>query len=407
LRQGFVHCWYCGGGSDQKEGQEIHGGWFFFPWHRAFLYFHERILAKLIGDDTFALPYWDWDSQDRQTFPSIYSIPKDPSDCLFDVFRSAMSGSNIPNVVVGPTIMNKTMNAPNNKLFMGWQSGNTGQSGAMENQPHGPVHIWTGDTTLQAANTDMGVLATAAQDPVFFAHHANIDRLWDVWLGLSSQHENYTSPTWLTNTWQFYDENGVWTEIAVSDVVDHTKSLRYEYQPPSKKPIWARRQLVSGATALAFHPAPELLMANAPSGIELGETPLTHSVALPAQTAKTFAALTASSPPAYSLHIEGIQVSSDHQALFEVYLNSPNANAKTGVDVPNFVGTVTVLAMRHNGVSHDHGSVNVAFDITETLARTVKNRSELSVTLVPFAADGNPPKNHAVSFKRIYIQSLQ
>ena len=56
LRQGHVHCWYCGGGSNGREGEEIHGSWLFFPWHRAFLYFHERILCKLINDDTFALP---------------------------------------------------------------------------------------------------------------------------------------------------------------------------------------------------------------------------------------------------------------------------------------------------------------------------------------------------------------
>jgi len=32
-----------------------------------------------------------------------------------------------------------------------------------------------------------------AQDPVFFSHHGNIDRLWSVWLGLSPQHQNFTN----------------------------------------------------------------------------------------------------------------------------------------------------------------------------------------------------------------------
>src|SRR5947209_1545014 len=75
LRQAYVHCWYCGGGSDGEAGEEIHGSWLFFPWHRSYLYFHERILCELIGDDTFALPYWDWDSDGRQTFPSVYGDP--------------------------------------------------------------------------------------------------------------------------------------------------------------------------------------------------------------------------------------------------------------------------------------------------------------------------------------------
>ena len=59
---GAVHCWYCSGALDGLSGIEIHGGWWFLAWHRAYLYFHEQILGTLIGDPTFALPYWDWDS---------------------------------------------------------------------------------------------------------------------------------------------------------------------------------------------------------------------------------------------------------------------------------------------------------------------------------------------------------
>jgi len=52
--------------------------------------------------------------------------------------------------------------------------------GNLEGGPHGGVHVWTTDPTLDFQNpkSDMGVLASAAFDPVFFAHHANIDRIW-------------------------------------------------------------------------------------------------------------------------------------------------------------------------------------------------------------------------------------
>src|SRR5689334_4785642 len=67
LRQANVHCWYCGGeaGNQANAGPEIHGSWRFLPWHRMYLYMHERIIATLLGDDTFTLPYWDWDTPGR------------------------------------------------------------------------------------------------------------------------------------------------------------------------------------------------------------------------------------------------------------------------------------------------------------------------------------------------------
>lgn len=76
-QQANVHCAYCDGAYDQLgfPGLElqIHNSWLFFPFHRYYLYFHERILGKLIGDDTFALPFWNWDSPDGMKLPSIYT----------------------------------------------------------------------------------------------------------------------------------------------------------------------------------------------------------------------------------------------------------------------------------------------------------------------------------------------
>lgn len=407
LRQGYVHCWYCGGGSNDQEGEAIHFSWWFFPWHRAYLYFHERILCKLIKDDTLALPYWDWDTQTRQTFPSIYGDPNDKSNPLYDMLRSAKPGNAISTTAVSKSIMNKAMNAPNNNLFMGTQ---TGTAGAVENQPHGPVHVWTGDVTMQNSNNDMGILATAAQDPVFFSHHANIDRLWNVWLGLASTHKNFTSPTWTTHPWQFYDENSVWTQIQVSDVLNAEASLRYTWQQPSKPPIWTFTQhkvplAATAPTAAAAPEEPPLLVANAPSGMALGTAPLTQSVAVPADRMQRFAALQADSPPQYTLHIEGIQTPPNAQVMFNVYLNLPDANAKTGDDVPNFVGLVTVLAKSKEMMTHNHAAANAAFDITDVLGKVTKaDSTNLSVTLVPTAAGVAPEKASGTTFKRIYIQ---
>src|SRR5947208_2474990 len=36
LPQAHVHCYYCSGSADHPSQIEIHGGWYFMPWHRAY-----------------------------------------------------------------------------------------------------------------------------------------------------------------------------------------------------------------------------------------------------------------------------------------------------------------------------------------------------------------------------------
>src|SRR5262249_17395245 len=57
---------------------QIHFGWYFLPWHRAYLYFFESILGELAGDAGFALPYWDWSKNPK--LPDFFFVadPQNP-----------------------------------------------------------------------------------------------------------------------------------------------------------------------------------------------------------------------------------------------------------------------------------------------------------------------------------------
>lgn len=89
-QQANVHCAYCDGAYDQigfpDLELQVHQSWLFLPWHRYYLYFFERILGKLIKDDTFALPFWNWDAPAGMRMPAIYA---DPSSPLYDKLRDA------------------------------------------------------------------------------------------------------------------------------------------------------------------------------------------------------------------------------------------------------------------------------------------------------------------------------
>uniref|UniRef100_A0A8R7QIM1 Tyrosinase copper-binding domain-containing protein n=1 Tax=Triticum urartu TaxID=4572 RepID=A0A8R7QIM1_TRIUA len=84
-----VHCAYCTGSYRQTGNPEldmqIHFSWFFFPFHRAYLYFFERIAAKLLGEPDFALPFWSWDVPEGMRMPSEFANSSSP---LYDPVRN-------------------------------------------------------------------------------------------------------------------------------------------------------------------------------------------------------------------------------------------------------------------------------------------------------------------------------
>ncbi|XXG81494.1 hypothetical protein AAC387_Pa09g2115 [Persea americana] len=79
-QQSKIHCAYCNGAYKQvgfDVPPQVHFSWLFLPWHRWYLYFFERILGKLINEDSFALPFWNYDREEGMYMPSIYV--EDPS----------------------------------------------------------------------------------------------------------------------------------------------------------------------------------------------------------------------------------------------------------------------------------------------------------------------------------------
>nr|BAM15849.1 hypothetical protein [Portulaca oleracea] len=253
IQQARVHCAYCDGGYNQvgfpNLDLQVHGSWLFLPFHRYYLYFFERILGSLINDPTFAIPFWNWDHPDGMKMPSIYTNTSSPlydrrrdaahqPPTVIDLNYDGSDDSTSDNALINAnlTVMYQQIvrNASTPRLFLGqpYRAGDAspGGSGSLENVPHGPVHVWTGDRN-QPNNEDMGTFYTAAKDPIFYAHHANVDRMWSVW---KSRRSNPTAPEftdtdWLNASFIFYDENKQAVRVRVKDCLD-TKKLGYTYQ---------------------------------------------------------------------------------------------------------------------------------------------------------------------------------
>ncbi|WP_224368046.1 tyrosinase family protein [Hyalangium versicolor] len=414
-QQSFVHCWYCGGGSDGQQGMEIHGSWWFLPWHRAFLYFHERILGGLINDPTFRLPFWDWDTQSgspsHQTMPPIYTAILKELNPLSNTRRGETATARIPSSIVGPTVIARILGQSTYATFGG--AGNNGQPGQLEQGPHNQVHVWTGTgkTTMPDCGTDMGVLATAARDPLFFAHHSNVDRFWDLWKQIPG-HDNPPDDSWLSQTWTFYDEQKRFVSIAVKDVIT-TAGLGYEYAPVKgvAKAVAAKKAPPAATTvaaAASTGSAPEpLVVTSKDEGISLTPKPVTHSVqSLPKPQKDRMMAITPGAKQRVLLKIQGIEIPMTESAQVRVFVNKPDATAATSVETPNFAGNIGAVAHTRGKQHQNHAKTfDATIELAPETARLIATQGKVSVTLVPVDAMGKQPKDISLKYRKIVLET--
>ncbi|CAA2970615.1 polyphenol oxidase, chloroplastic-like [Olea europaea subsp. europaea] len=101
-------------------------------------------------------------------------------------------------------------------------------TGQIEQTLHNHVHSWTGTIVDPNNPIDMGALYSTAQDPIFYAYHSNVDRLWTIWLN-QVKGTNITYPDWLNAYFIFYNEEAKPVRVRIQDCLDTTK-LGYTYE---------------------------------------------------------------------------------------------------------------------------------------------------------------------------------
>jgi plastocyanin len=216
-----------------------HANWWFLPWHRMYVLHFERILQDAIGDPDFALPYWDWTDRPQATLPADF---RDSTSSLWDRNRrvrvndgsSYLDWSGYP----GGDIFRYSINLSGFSNFGSYPTRSprdTGRKGAFEAGPHDTVHSWVSGPRTP----DMGNPPTAARDPIFWMHHANIDRIWARWL-VEASHQNPSDRRWLEQSFTFVDPDGSSTQMTVADALDTSDPrLGYVYDdaiPTKSKP---------------------------------------------------------------------------------------------------------------------------------------------------------------------------
>jgi len=172
-----------------------HGNWYFLPWHRAYILAFERVVRELSGKADFALPYWDW-TADR-AFPAVFAAGDRDTNPLFHPRPGVDNGLRLADDMVGPQVISRIMMSPDFEAFGStrprgqdgispqWQR-RLGAKTEFEFNPHDGVH--------QSIGGNMSVVDLSARDPIFFLHHANVDRLWSTWNARGNA--NSPEPLW-------------------------------------------------------------------------------------------------------------------------------------------------------------------------------------------------------------------
>jgi hypothetical protein len=224
LRPSWDNCTH-----SMNHKEEIH----FLVWHRLYIWHFEKIVRKLSGKSDFALPYWDYTNPDHRTLPVLF---RDTASSLFEACR--FDSLNMGYAIQGPATQALDVTVLNSqKTYQLFNS-------QMDAAPHGAIHDYVGlgnDTTGQLVFRDpitgnethwgiMGYVPTAAFDPIFWLHHANIDRLWQKWNNSENGKvillEELKSQDW---SYAFFDEEGKRKEYTPEEIIEILYNLDYEY----------------------------------------------------------------------------------------------------------------------------------------------------------------------------------
>lgn len=159
-----------------------HGTPLFLPWHRAFLYQFERALRDRQAEAT--VPWWNWATPDGEagTIPPLYGAAEvgwpNPLASAAVSQRALREAADAGQ----PALGERTFRRPG---IGGRRLPRASEVGALVEvrdfatfnrgleELHGQVHVWTGG--------HMSSVPWAGFDPIFWAHHAMVDRLWRLW----------------------------------------------------------------------------------------------------------------------------------------------------------------------------------------------------------------------------------
>jgi tyrosinase len=351
-----------------------HGTPHFFDWHRAYVYFFEKICQNLTGNNNFGLPYWNWNQN-----PDIHPAFLDSTSVLYlPRAQTTMSGSwSISAAALDPIFADTNFYTFSTQL---------------EGTPHNTVHSTIGDTFGTGGS---------ASDPLFWAHHCMVDYSWYKW-NIELGNSNTNDPSWVnTIDSHFVDanKNPATEEAGVTTLMP---LLSYQYESsavgssPAVEPIRNRREFqlledrVREGAHVTFEVKERYRIADR-AVISIAE-PFSTETRLTAGALSKIINSDAVREHVFA-SVDFVQLPETSDFAVRVFVNHPRAHKNTPASDPHFAGSFAFFgaaqanAGASNGGGHHH-QPKFLVNLTDTLQRLKRNQelregSPISIQLVP------------------------
>lgn len=401
-----------------------HQTWYFLPWHRAYLHSFEDIVRDVIqslgGPADWTLPYWnysDTSNADAGHIPPVFLAPTMPDGSANPLHVAARFGTGVP--ADDAELTDRIADNDFTGIDEGPADGVGGprtvfsphgqQEGLIEAAPHDLVH---GDVGGRGGL--MSDPRTAALDPIFWLHHANIDRLWEVWRARDNRNKNPLDPEWLNGptrlrSFALFGADEQDRPSNPKDVVS-TTALGYDYDDISDPLNGATRRLMRleslasrlqsrefaermEGPAMDKRPPAELLGSN-DAEVPLGSKAVRSRVKLANRPLATFSesfnssamrADTPGEPDRVFLSLENIR-GKDGSGIFDVILHKPDAPAGSS---GTKAGSISLFGLENASKpdgDHAGGGLTKTLEITKAIDAMKFDRTQagtLDVEIIP------------------------
>lgn len=319
-------------GSETEPTQSLwnqceHGSWYFLAWHRIYLYYFEQIVRAAVietgGPEDWALPYWNYGLNGvNASLPEAFREPGDETNPLFVAQRApgVNEGAMLP-----PTITSDTEALARPEFIGGPEFGGGiappqerfwNETGRIEQTPHNDVHSVIGRGGW------MGNPDRAAKDPIFWLHHANIDRIWATWNANGGA--NPADSEWLEQPFGFFDAEGGEIAKTCGEVLDTIGDLGYTYDPAPGRCVTAEPEREPEAAMAAPTPSERKVVGATAEKVTLAGSSAEIPVEIDERAKEEVSAASSESDPRrLYLNLEDIEGEVNPGTVYGIYVNLP------------------------------------------------------------------------------------